>query len=292
MSFNSNIRYKLIIGKLLGIIYVPLNINYPPTIIDYAYPIPVIFTYFYILLIFPKIILLLNDVSKEEEFIFAVWFFMAHCICVTIIKWIYCLTQRSKLQKFMIDLNQQLIKFENVQLIKKSINNWIFGIIIITYIAIELLFNMYSQDTFWFFYLYALSLEIANFEQYFIYTVNNEIYTIIKQINVRIASNKPRKTLLKGTYDDYKRMLLFAEEVNKMFGFLLLCSISVTGTGLISVCYKFEIIYRKIINKDINCLDFSNLNYLIAICIRLYFTVYNWNIILVEVFNMYLLNLL
>lgn len=283
MSFLSNIRHKLIIGKFLGIIYVPLNINTPPTIVDFAYPIPVALTYIFISFMYSTQMLNLSIIPKEQEVRYTMWLLIVQCCFITITKWIYCIVERSKLQDLVMNVNNVSIGYENVNLTRKSINNCIFILMIILYVVFDCGFNMYAQDKCWFYYLFALPLEIGNFEQYLIYSINNELYLILKYINRNLTVNNHfRRQIntkqLTRTYDDYKKVLSLAHQANKTFGFAILCSLSVTLTALITGSYQFTIH-----NTEIGLVYYSNVIYLIFTSIRFFFTIHNWNMLVTQV---------
>lgn len=244
---------------------------------------PIVLIYLCTIITLPKIICNINGVPKEKEFIYTMWFVMAQCCSINITKWIYCIVVRNNFQKFMIDVNQLTMKFHEVNLTKKSINNNVFIIIIITYIALNYVFNIYVQEKLWFYYLFALSLETANFEQYFIYNINKTIYLIIEYLNDSFKYNNSCRTQLIKTYDDYKRIIFLAENANKTFGFLLLCTLSFTLTTLINACYKFQMF-----NLEIDLMYISNMIYLAIFFVRLFFTIYNWDMLIMQVCNVVL----
>lgn len=288
MSFKSHIRFKLIIGKLLGITYTPLNMNNSHTLIDYFYPLPIMFSYVFAFTIFPEKNLNFQNLDTEKPSLFTVAVFLSQCWFFTIIKWIYSILNMKKFQQCIIDINRFSLGFQSVNLKEKSLNNFVFMIIIVIYIFFNFLYYFTVEETMWFRYLYALPIEIAEFEQYFIYDINKTIYLIVHHINkhfatINITNNQDRVDKLIRIYNKYKEILILTKEFNKAIGFFLSCSLCFTLTGLISIYYQFHIIRAQFtITYCCNCI------YFLMIWIRLYFTVYNWEILIIQV--RYLIN--
>lgn len=246
MSLKSCIHCSLVFCKSFGTTYVPLNINKPLTFLDYVYPLPIILSYVITIVLLPKFISNLEPFDEGQEVIFSMWLFISQCGSITLIKWIYCFVQKIHFQQCLMDINQISIKFNKVNLIEKSNNNFILTPIIGIYaISIDIL-NINCQDNFWLFYMYALPLEIANFEQYLIYCINKEIYLLLNHINNSFASfffhdAQNNIEIITKSYDNYKKVTLLTKDFNKIIGFPLLCSLGFTITGLITGCYQLKL---------------------------------------------------
>lgn len=284
MSFESNIKFRLLICKIVGIIYVPLNINDPPTFIDYILPLPSILSYTIFLLIALKIVYFDEIDNADREIHYSAWLYTLQCNTITITRWIYCFARRNKFQKCMININQFSMEIRNSHIIKKPKTSYIIIIIIALCVIINYIFYIRIHFKNWIFYDYTLPIEIATNEQYFIYAVNNELYLILKNINDRFASFDVTKlqndfNKLIKTYDDYKKFVLLSHEINENIGFSLLCSLSVTVSSLIIVCYQL----RSYVGTN---MLYIYIFFLLKLYVTVWFTIYSWDKLTVQVWEL------
>lgn len=280
MSYKSSINLVLIICKLLAITYVPRNINGPITFVDYMYPLPIIISFILISVHAVKSFIPLETNIVDKEIVYSMWLFFAQCYVTTIVKWIYCIVQRNKFKKVMINLNEISTEFQNVDVIRNT-QNYIIRLIFVLCIIFNYVLNVYFLTIDVIVCVICLPVEIANVEQYFIYNINKKLYFILNYINNRLLSYNINTihdgfNKIKRTYDDYKKIVLLSEEINENVGFSVLCSLFVTFTALINSCYQIKIL-------DNMLLFYVNFYYIVIMSIRLYFTIHSWNMLIIQV---------
>lgn len=274
MSFKSSIKYKLIIGKFLGVLFITLNIQNRPKFIDNMYPIPIIIAYLSLILIIPRIVHFFSP-PPESVFNYPLFLLMSECYVVSILKWIYYFIRTCKFQELILKVNRYSKKFE---LKRKPLNKYLFILIIILYVFLNYGVNIYAEDDFSFYFLYSLPLEIGNYEQYLIYNINKELYSILRHIKLLFYTNNINGMVYVRLYDDYVKVKLIAEEANGFFGLPMLGSLFHTLIMLVSACFQF-----KVVDITVDVIYYTVWNYVAILLLRLIVTIYNWDMLVVLV---------
>lgn len=273
-SFLSNIKHIITIGKVIGIVFFPANPYEKTRAIDYCYFMPVAFTFLYCSYQWYTSILFLLEEGTTQNF--CVRFFVILCDISSVEKWINFFRYRQEFRRILLQINEIVVKSEHgLILSRKAINKRLHGVMIAIYLLVTVSTNLYGQY-FWVFYIsFGLSLEMAVYEQYFIYNITQELYLQMKFVNnyFKFVLRKAIKGNLRDEfatkYKEYKYLLELARATNRVFQFSTLSTLNCTFLGLGSSYYMFHL------SKKTDPMFYVNILWFTTINVRLFFMVYN-----------------
>lgn len=287
-AFLKQIKHKIILGKLLGVLYVSINPYEKNSVFDYVYAAPIAVVYFVCAYNCYSSSMFAYDSEPTAAQTFFVKIFLIVCGIVTVYKWAYYWLNRSSIRNVLLAIDR--IKVEQkcgLVLRRKELNAALLTLTALIYFIFAIGSTIYAQShVFTFYFTFAVPMEISMYEQYLLHSVTQELQLQLKYINdyfhLSYLSSKhftkfsEREFVTK--YEEHKKLLKLTSIAQKLFQIpvlaSILCSILALPTAICSVSSMV------LVNERIY---FNNFIWLTTISIRMVFTVRNWDRLVTQV---------
>lgn len=279
-SFLKNIKYEIMIGKLIGFIIFSEG-EHTSKVIDHVYSVSLLLLFYYcVYCAYP---------FKPDSLYYHPEFVVVHRIYYLLstitfgLKWIYLFKAKQKIRKLLLDIDQFTNELETRSIIlRKPIKKISIFICITFYLLVDFLSNITGSVNLSMFLVAWLPFEVTVLEQVILHGITEELLLHIKYINnyfntIEVFSLQD----LQERYDEYKNLLELSRNAADVFGLPILITLS-DSFVLLPIC-----IYSLLLSNPPDVAYVTCAVWLIIINLRLFFAIYNWSRLTNEVKKMF-----
>lgn len=274
-AFLKAIKYEIVLAKLTGFAFFPVDFQKSTKIFDYCYCLPYMIIY--------TTCLTYTLLVLKEVYIYSYWItLLANMLLFTVIFIqysipLYFLINRNELKSLLIEIDKYstFTTFDKEYKKRNEKRIAVYGniAILIGYFAINCCTYILENIS------YTLPLYMLQFQQYWIFNIVFAI-TLEKEafdtVLLGLSRNKDKIKFiaLKKVFLEYKKMLTLCRKINKLFGIPILLNLSSIFIGFISTIQFTQFAIRQ--NFQFKMLLLDNALWFVGITFRLYHTLKCW----------------